>query len=378
MDEQAKIRVMLVDDDEYSTAPINLLLQQSVETLCVESGEAALAQFDAFRPDVVLLDIDMPGLNGYDTCRRLRAREDIAADEQPAVIFISSHDTLEDRLQAYDSGGDDFINKPAAPDEVLRKVQALVKMLIHKKRLQSDKQSTHKALIDVLTEYGENARVTHFLRSSLSCITMEELATLVMDILANYGLTAHVQLRPPGECLTFVKEGCSTPLIESVFAHVKNLGRIFQFRRQLIINFTYVSILVRNMPIEDSDRCGSLRDSLAIIAEGCDEGAQALIRTAQIEKRTRQLEATALAVERAIGSLCEQYQQQKQQTILIAQSLNNRLMQQIFLLGLSEQQEKKIEEVFDSEIDKLLELFDRGLDFDTQLNDLIKLLKDKD
>ena len=263
------------------------------------------------------------------------------------------------------------------PDEVLRKVQTLVKVLRNQQRLQSDKQSTHKTLMDVLAEHGENARVTHFLRSSLACTTMEDLATLVMDILANYGLTAHVQLRPPGECLNFVKEGCSTPLIESVFAHVKNLGRIFQFRRQLIINFTYVSILVRNMPIEDSDRCGSLRDSLAMITEGCDEAVQALMRTAKIEQRTRQLQATAMAVERAILALRQQYQQQKQQTMAIMQGLNERLVQQIFLMGLSEHQEQQIEELFDVEIDKLLDLFHRGLDFDAQLNEVILLLKDE-
>ncbi|MBK5969154.1 response regulator [Thiorhodovibrio winogradskyi] len=369
---------MLVDDDEFSTAPVNQLLEQTFATLCVESGEEALAQFDAFRPDVMLLDIDMPGLNGYETCRRLRANESIGADEQPAVIFISSHDTLEERLQAYDSGGDDFINKPAMPDEVLRKVQAIVKVLSHQKRLQAEKQSTYNALMDVLTDLGEHGLVIHALRSSLACQSMPELAALIIEVLGNYGLTAHVQLRPPGECLTFVNEGRVTPLEESVFAHVKNLERIFQFRRQLIINFPHVSILVRNMPIEDSDRCGRLRDYLAMIGEGCEEGAQALIRTAQIEQRTRKLQATALAVERAIHSLREQYHQQKQQTLSITQGLNQRMVHQIFLMGLSELQEQQIEELFDSEIDKMLELFDRGLDFEAQFNDLVMLLKDRD
>ncbi|MBK1649187.1 response regulator [Rhabdochromatium marinum] len=369
---------MLVDDDEYSTAPVNLLLQQTYKTLCVDSGEAALAQFDAFRPDVVLLDIDMPGLNGYETCRRLRTREDVTADQQPAVIFISSHDTLEERLQAYDSGGDDFINKPAVPDEVLRKVQTVVKMLSQQKRLHAEKQSTYKALIDVLTDLGEHGLVIHALRSSLACQSMPELAALIIDVLGNYGLTAHVQLRPPGECLTFVNEGCVTPLEESVFDHVKNFERIFQFRRQLIVNFPHVSILVRNMPVADSDRCGRLRDYLAMIGEGCEQGAQALIHTAQIKERTHKLEATAIAVERAIHALREQYQQQQQQTLSITQSLNQRLVQQVFLLGLSEQQEQQIEELFDSEIDKMLELFNHGLDFDSQLNDLVMLLKHND
>ena len=95
MNDQANIRVLLVDDDDYSIAPINQLLQQSCDTLCVNSGEDALANLDTFKPDVVLLDIDMPGLNGYDTCRQLRAKDNVAAADQPAVIFISSHDTLE-------------------------------------------------------------------------------------------------------------------------------------------------------------------------------------------------------------------------------------------------------------------------------------------
>ena len=256
-------------------------------------------------------------------------------------------------------------------------MQAVVKVLRNQQRLKTEQQSTYKALMDVLTDLGEHGLVIHALRSSLACQSMAELAALVIEVFGNYGLTAHVQLRPPGECLTFVNEGCVTPLEESVFAHVKNLERIFQFRRQLIINFPHVSILVRNMPIEDSDRCGRLRDYLAMIGEGCEQGAQALIRTAQIEQRTHQLQATAIAVERAMLALRQQYQQQKQQTMEIMQGLNERLVQQIFLMGLSEHQEQQIEELFDVEIDKLLDLFHRGLDFDAQFNDLIALLKDE-
>jgi hypothetical protein len=124
----------------------------------------------------------------------------------------------------------------------------------------------------------------------------------------------------------------------------------------------------------DEHRCGHLRDHVAMIAEGGEEAVLSLMRVAEIAQRTKHLQQTAVAVEQAIQSLREQYRQQQRETRSILQTFNEHLTKQLFLLGLSEAQEQQLEALFDTETDRLLDLFHHGMDFDTQLHNLIQIL----
>jgi DNA-binding response OmpR family regulator len=361
-------RVMIVDDDEIIATALDFALRTTFETRLFHSGDAALAALEDYRPEVVLLDISMPGLDGYETCRRLRER--LPAEEQPAVIFVSAKDSLEDRLQAYESGGDDFMVKPIVPPEVVRKVRVMVNLVAERKQLKASADSARQMAMGFLTNLGETGTALQFLRNSQTCRDPAELAQLTLATLREYGLEANVQLRPPGEILTFIESGQATPLEESVFTMVRDLDRIFQFRRRLIINYPHVSVLVKNLPIEDADRCGRLRDLLAIIAEGCESSMLALIRTAEIETRTRQLQQTSADVQAAINSLHAQYQTQQADTRIILHQMHDKFAHDLIFLGLTETQEDRLLQLLDSSIEETLELFSRGLDFGDKLAQL--------
>jgi hypothetical protein len=220
-----------------------------------------------------------------------------------------------------------------------------------------------------LTNLGETGTALQFLRNSQTCREPAELARLTIATLREYGLETNVQLRPPGEILTFIESGRASPLEESVFTMVRDLDRIFQFRQRLIINYPRVSVLVKNLPIADTDRCGRLRDLLAIIAEGCESSMLALIRTAEIEARTRQLQQTSAAVQAAITSLHAQYQTQQADTRILHQ-MHDKFAHDLIFLGLTETQEDRLLQLLDSSIEETLELFSRGLDFGDKLAQL--------
>lgn len=375
-----RARVMIVDDDDISASLLETLLEDEFETCTLPSGEACLDHIIRFAPDVVLLDIQMSGIDGYETCRRLRSLEEWSSPtEQPVVIFFSGHDTLEERLKAYESGGDDFIAKPPAPEEVLSKVRALVTLVAERKRVQSEKDSMQKMAMSFLTNLGESGVALQFLRSGLACNDMAELARLTIAALRDYELDAHVQLGAPGHAKTFVPSGSAAPLEESVFEQVRKMERIFQFRRKIVINYPHVSILVNNFPIEDEDRCGRLRDHLAIIAEGCEASMLALLRDSEIRARTTLLQDTAAGVDNAILSLREQYRALQAETRLSLHELNQFFAKELIYLGLSEIQEEQMLSMLSRGIEQTMTAFDRGLDFDSQLGGLLANIRaDKD
>jgi signal transduction histidine kinase len=90
-----------------------------------DSGEAALEEAHRFLPDVILLDIMMPGLDGYQVCKLLRARPELASTK---IIMVSAKGTTPERLEGYAAGADDYVSKPFEPAELLAKVRVYARL----------------------------------------------------------------------------------------------------------------------------------------------------------------------------------------------------------------------------------------------------------
>ena len=105
------MRILVVDDDPLGARMVQFLLTEQGYTVdTTDSARGAIALLDAHVPDLILLDVNLPHLNGFDFCKRLRD----AGFEMP-VIFVTAKGELEDRLQGLRIGADDYICKPFQP-----------------------------------------------------------------------------------------------------------------------------------------------------------------------------------------------------------------------------------------------------------------------
>lgn len=118
-------RILAVDDNPINLAILQALLDEDYCLTMAESGEQALRIASEFRPDVVLLDIMMPGIDGYETCRRLRQ---IPALRHTKVIMVSAKAMLNERLEGYQVGADDYVTKPFDHDELLAKIRVFLRL----------------------------------------------------------------------------------------------------------------------------------------------------------------------------------------------------------------------------------------------------------
>jgi two-component system OmpR family response regulator len=115
-------KILIVDDDPHIRQVLVFALAKAgMETIEAEDGEAALAEVEARRPDLVVLDINMPRLDGLEVCRRMRAKGDLP------ILFLSSRDDEVDRVVGLELGGDDYVVKPFSPREVVARVSAILK-----------------------------------------------------------------------------------------------------------------------------------------------------------------------------------------------------------------------------------------------------------
>jgi len=119
-------RILIVDDVPANLSALSDTLEpESYQVLVARSGEQALETAARARPDLILLDVMMPGLDGYETCRRLKANE---LTRSIPVIFLTVHDELERVVEGFRAGGVDYIGKPFQTEELLSRIQTHLKV----------------------------------------------------------------------------------------------------------------------------------------------------------------------------------------------------------------------------------------------------------
>lgn len=116
------MRILVVDDDPPSVKMTAFLLrEEGYEVLAANNGRDALLLLEREKPDLVLLDVMMPGLDGFETLRQIRSRDSIP------VIFLSAKGETADRVAGLEIGADDYLAKPFEPSELLARVKAVLR-----------------------------------------------------------------------------------------------------------------------------------------------------------------------------------------------------------------------------------------------------------
>jgi signal transduction histidine kinase len=194
-------RILVVDDHRVTLELIRTVLESggfTVET--AESGPEALARFPLCNPDLVILDVFMPGMDGPEVCQRLRATE---LGQEVPVLFLTSDDRRETQQAAIAAGGDDLIHKPSFLNELLIRVRSLLRI----RRLQRD-----------LTQERDHLRETQRQREMLQHFIVHDLKSVLQSIQCNTELLADET----------DAAGRSAPLLSRILESVQTMDRMAQ------------------------------------------------------------------------------------------------------------------------------------------------------
>lgn len=133
--------ILIVDDNPVGLHHLAMILETpGYQLVLASSGHEALAKVEDMQPDLILLDVLMPGMDGFEVCRRLRSDPVLA--EVP-ILIVTALDDREFRLKGINAGADDFITKPIDPDELAARVRTILRLNRYRRLL--DKQSELEA-----------------------------------------------------------------------------------------------------------------------------------------------------------------------------------------------------------------------------------------
>ena len=118
----AKQKILIVDDDENIAELVSLYLtKECFDTMMVHDGERALVAFDTYKPNLILLDLMLPGIDGYQVCREIRTRSNTP------IIMLSAKGEVFDKVLGLELGADDYIMKPFDAKELVARVKAVLR-----------------------------------------------------------------------------------------------------------------------------------------------------------------------------------------------------------------------------------------------------------
>src|SRR5512136_30962 len=114
--------ILVVDDDPAQVKMIELTLEEAkYQPVTATNGEEGLKAFRQYQPDLVVLDVMMPGMDGWETCYRIRQISTVP------IIFLTGRQTTDDKVSGFKLGADDYLVKPFLPDELLARVESVLR-----------------------------------------------------------------------------------------------------------------------------------------------------------------------------------------------------------------------------------------------------------
>lgn len=357
-----KPTVMVVDDDELTQELICGILGDDYTLVRAASGNECMQMLEQGPTDILLLDVNMPGIDGLEACRLIRKNP---AHHNLSIIFVSASDAKDEIIAGYEAGADDYITKPLHSDSLLARVERNTRLHLKRKSMVSDEYVERdeiqriKSLIVPLVQFVELSQSANFHDA-----VIEKLFNFTQQL----NLSCRVQARVHQQIQYFADDGMLRPIEANLLEQMHGQGQCCEFGKRLIINFSDVSLLVRNMPTEND----GLRENLILAITQAVHIANAKINALNHkDDRQKQIETLAQVLESAtetVGFLHQQFCDHTRKSHEVHDSVTHEISKNLEALGLTDEQEDFLNQVIDRGMQQLVALSNESVIIENNIN----------
>ncbi len=264
------------DDEDLGDMLVDYLTEQDYQVILYtefpEQGVESIKKKLTEQPVIVLTDIGMPVLDGYEICKILKKG---FLDHDVPVVFISGKISEQDILRAYDAGASDYLTKPLKLKELGVKLRQFSDSKRVRKNQQEQAIGAQKMAFEAMTTSSELGEILRFHEQSYLAKNLDELAELMLEIITKFSLKSSI-LFFTNTTNFYRDDGQQKPLEEKILLAFKDQERIYSWKDRTFFNYDYFSVLIRDMPIDDEEKYGVLKDQLCLLLNGVDARVKAL------------------------------------------------------------------------------------------------------
>ncbi|MDH5472180.1 MAG: response regulator [Gammaproteobacteria bacterium] len=336
MNNSSNATILVVDDDPLILQMLQVHLEsEGFNSILAENGQQALKSLAVHGEHIqaIISDVEMPELNGYELCEAIRAND---CFQSLPFIFVSAHTDLDERLKGYSVGGDEYISKPIDAEEVIIKVRHIINNRIQHDSLNQQVQESFRTAMHAMTYSGRLGQVLGFLKEATHITTFDDLAMCLFETLESLGLNAVIQFHIRMNLLPFRKNGKMTPLESNVMELARREGRFFDFGARTIINYADFSLLVKNMPVDNPDDYGAIKD---ILGNLCD-AVEVLVKLLSSKEVTEEKKHSMLVADEALAEVKSSLQMIQAENEQAIENMIGEMEDAMISLGLTDAQEE--------------------------------------
>ncbi len=373
-----KALILCVDDEPVNLTIMEELLQDSYALATAKSGEACLQQVAADKPDLVLLDVNMPDLDGLETCRRLKADPDTA---DIPIIFVSALASHAELMAGYEAGGDDYVTKPFSEDILVKKVDVVLASQRRKQELKQISDDAVQALEVSLSVTEQLAEVVNFLHQSRAANSIADLVRSVFDCLRKMELDGSVLVVDGDENRVWFSDNIDRPMERQILESLRGQDRVVSFGTRLAFNTDHATLLVRNLP-RDDDGFARSRALLAILTESMESRMREMESDAQLDARREMLAKMLQATREGVARVDADHQDRKARTREILATLGDEIKRSLLELDLPKGRQAALLKIIEHSRRQAESVYENGIgidaDFQAIIDELAQALVEQD
>ena len=366
--------ILSIDDDKIAHKYITKALGEEVDLLHAFSGEEGIELAAKHIPGVILLDVDMPGMNGYEVCDKLKHHPDTS--EIP-VIFISARGEMRDRMQGYEAGGADYLVKPFINIDLLAKINLLIKYQQQQNELEAQVLEAQKAAVTAMSGSSELGQVMQFVERSYTTNDLETLANNMFMVTRGFGLRCIIVMETISGEAWYSCSGTISPLEQNVMGLLKGRSRFQDFGCRTQVNYANVSLLVKNMPLDNMELYGRIKDWLPALLGAADARTCAFNTEQAVLEQTKKINHSIKNIREILSQLSGSLTDNQHEGTQVLRSMFDELNQRLPSMGLEDDQENYILDRIEKATQQAIKLVDAGQDtnaaFTMVLSDLEQL-----
>lgn len=372
-------RVLIIDDDRFVRKVLHRSLEGLYDIRLCGSGAEGIEVAQEWQPNVILLDVEMPGQNGYEVCDQLKQVE---VTRYIPVVFLSSHSSLRERMLGYEAGGDDYLVKPCSKELLSAKLKKLTGYSRQQEILQSNAESASKTAMEALSTSFELGKAVRYVESTYLARDIDVLGRGLMENVADLELSACVMFDTRAGKKFFSSDGKEdvAPLEKELMEMLHEEKRFVDFGCRTQINYPKVALLIKNMPLDDRSRYGRLKDILPFVLGATDSKVRVIDAEVALLKQNDTLNSSVSMMQSSLTAVTDSMASNKMEITYALQNLTAQIDMELPKMSLDEDQEKFIHNCIDDTREKLESCTDRSSvieDTLTKLVDILQRLRDE-
>jgi CheY-like chemotaxis protein len=317
---------------------------------------------------IILMDDDEDGTDSLSLVRQFHEYPDTA--EIPLVLLALKAQSLETRMAFFDAGCDDHIQGESPFELQMRLMRVIFNKIANDQLKQKLVQANEMAFIAMsdTSDLGVNVQ---FLLDINHCDNLDEAGMRLFQALKSYNINCSLQIRSRYGVKNMEANGMAKELESTLMTECKDKGRYVDFGRRSIMNYDRVSLLVRNMPVDDKNKYGAIKDNVFSLLQGLDARLNALDNVESLKLESQLVGRLTSRMRELMEEVDEGYHVTMTRIAGAVEDIADGIEREIQFLGMDEAQERAIQEIMEDGIRETNQVFNDGLKLDKGLAEFL-------